>query len=177
MDALLGPNKLQFWQLRTWIQTIILTWQLILTLDSIRNSCDVYYSEMGWMGWDRISERTTLQVLIRGKRDQNEPEIHSAGSLAFRGASRARCLACSQSRCRPWWMQCRSIWCWTPTQPPCSKSSCRLEGGGVGASYNRTANLIRIGGGDSYVNTAVGIMRKVTMWMAMNIFQNRFAHI
>ena len=32
---------LQFWQLRTWIQTIIFTWQLIVTLDSIRNSCDV----------------------------------------------------------------------------------------------------------------------------------------
>ena len=32
---------LQFWQLRTWIQTIIVTWQLIVTLDSIRNSCDV----------------------------------------------------------------------------------------------------------------------------------------
>ena len=33
---------LHFWQLRTWIQTIILTWQLIVTLDSIRNSCDVW---------------------------------------------------------------------------------------------------------------------------------------
>ena len=30
--------------MRTWIQTIILTWQLIVTLDSIRNSCDVYDS-------------------------------------------------------------------------------------------------------------------------------------
>ena len=35
---------LQFWQLRTWIQSIILTWQLIVTLDSIRNSCDVFLS-------------------------------------------------------------------------------------------------------------------------------------
>ena len=34
---------LQFWQLRTWIQTIILTWQLIATLDSILNSCDVLH--------------------------------------------------------------------------------------------------------------------------------------
>ena len=33
---------LHFWQLRTWIQTIILIWQCIVTLDSIRNSCDVF---------------------------------------------------------------------------------------------------------------------------------------
>ena len=33
---------LQFWQLRTWIMTIFVTWQLIVTLDSIRNSCDVF---------------------------------------------------------------------------------------------------------------------------------------
>ena len=32
---------LQFWQLRTWIMTIFVTWQSIVTLDSIRNSCDV----------------------------------------------------------------------------------------------------------------------------------------
>ena len=32
---------LQFWQLRTWIHEIFVTWQLIVTLDSIRNSCDV----------------------------------------------------------------------------------------------------------------------------------------
>ena len=33
---------LQFWQLRTSIQTIFVTWQLRVTLDSICNSCDVY---------------------------------------------------------------------------------------------------------------------------------------
>ena len=33
---------LQFWQLRTWIQSIIFTWHLIVTLDSIRNFCDVW---------------------------------------------------------------------------------------------------------------------------------------
>ena len=32
---------LQFWQLRTRIQTIFVTWQLRVTLDSICNSCDV----------------------------------------------------------------------------------------------------------------------------------------
>ena len=34
----------QFWQLKTWIQTIIVIWHLIVTLDSIRNSCDVCLS-------------------------------------------------------------------------------------------------------------------------------------
>ena len=34
-------HRLQFWRLRTWIQSIIVTWQLIVTLDSIHNSCDV----------------------------------------------------------------------------------------------------------------------------------------
>ena len=37
-DFWLLRHWLQFWQLRTWIQSIILTWQLIVTLDSIRNS-------------------------------------------------------------------------------------------------------------------------------------------
>ena len=32
----------KFWQLRTWIQTIFVTWQLRVTLDSIHNSCDVF---------------------------------------------------------------------------------------------------------------------------------------
>ena len=32
---------LHFWQLRTWIQTIFVTWQIRVTLDSISNSCDV----------------------------------------------------------------------------------------------------------------------------------------
>ena len=32
---------LQYWQLRTWNHDIFVTWQLIVTLDSIRNSCDV----------------------------------------------------------------------------------------------------------------------------------------
>ena len=39
-------HRLQFWRLRTWIQSIIVTWQLIVTLDSIRNSCDVLRVEM-----------------------------------------------------------------------------------------------------------------------------------
>ena len=33
---------LQLWQLTTWIMTTFVTWQLIVTLDSIRNSCDVF---------------------------------------------------------------------------------------------------------------------------------------
>ena len=34
-------HRLQFWRLRAWIQSIIVNWQLIVTLDSIHNSCDV----------------------------------------------------------------------------------------------------------------------------------------
>ena len=33
---------LQYWQLRTWINDNLCTWQLIVTLDTIHNSCNVY---------------------------------------------------------------------------------------------------------------------------------------
>ena len=48
---------LQFGQLRTWFMTIFVTWQLRVTLDSIRNSCDVFgcmgtswYQNLGLVG-------------------------------------------------------------------------------------------------------------------------------
>ena len=41
-------HRLQFWRLRTWIQSVIVTWQLIVTLDSIRNSCDVFKHKLDY---------------------------------------------------------------------------------------------------------------------------------
>ena len=60
----------QFWHLRTWIQTIIVTWQLIVTLDSIRNSCDVLRVEMSkrrgvsLVVWTLFKETTNLVTSI-----------------------------------------------------------------------------------------------------------------
>ena len=53
----------QFWRLSSWIQAIILTWQLIVTLDSIRNSCDVLYilrSESQL--WQSVAERWWMKT-------------------------------------------------------------------------------------------------------------------
>ena len=69
---------LQFWQLKTWIQTIILTWQLIVTLDSIRNSCDVFNQYLVqlflfclWMEW--------------GKEEEAIEKIHKLNGVSWHG--------------------------------------------------------------------------------------------
>ena len=46
---------LQYWQLRTWINDNLCTWQLIVTLDSICNSCDVFFFLPNWVPFLRRS--------------------------------------------------------------------------------------------------------------------------
>ena len=58
---------LQFWQLRTWIHDNFVTWQLRVTLDSIRHSCDVLnlvniISQPGWICRISAEEREMIMA-------------------------------------------------------------------------------------------------------------------
>ena len=58
-------HRLQFWRLRTWIQSIIVTWQLIVTLDSIHNSCDVLNNLKVAPGrWDSVKNITHTYLYL-----------------------------------------------------------------------------------------------------------------